>query len=149
MQVCSSRIVSVADSPLKELSLAAAYTDCAVASPTCQYQLDGSISFVTGPLPCSNGRTWTFIAADSPSADGQVACSAPGMTELSATFSATTMTCSDSTTATNNNVTVSVAAQGNTCTAQLSLGTYTGKKVSTSYTTVLARVGYVYQATNK
>ena len=101
----------------------ALFADCKDVVPSCKYRLGGTVSDVTGPLPCNNGLTWSFIAASMPTLDGQVACNVPGDASLVSTFSEVTKACNRSVSSLN----VLTAPTGNKCSTQLNLGTYTGK----------------------
>jgi hypothetical protein len=99
------------------------FADCTAVGPLCQYQLGGTVSYVKGPLPCINGRTWKFVAGDMPTENGQVACSVPSDATAILSFSATTRTCSTS----GQSVAMTVNALGNTCRQTLAMGAYPGE----------------------
>ena len=99
--------------------------DCSNVAPTCKYQLNGRTTFLSGPLPCTSGRTWTFRAGPNPTADAQVACSVRGRRDLIPVFSTTKQACSTSA----SSLSVGVPAVASTCSAtQISLGAYVGKR---------------------
>jgi hypothetical protein len=95
---------------------------CASVVPSCQYQLGGSTFPVAGPLPCSNGATWSFTAASTPSVNFQVACNVPSNAALVPVFSEANKICGTSSSRLN----VTVTPTGNTCGSQLTLGAFTG-----------------------
>jgi hypothetical protein len=41
----------------------------------CKYLAEGVVTTVTDPLPCISGGSWRFIAAATPTQEGEVACS--------------------------------------------------------------------------
>jgi hypothetical protein len=127
-RTCSSSTstVSITVRPLgnnctSQLALQA-FVECSAVIPSCQYQLGGADFPVNGPLPCSNGLTWTFVAGTTTSVDGQVACNVPGNSSLAPTFSDASKACNSST----STVGVTVAPLGNTCRTQLDFGAFTG-----------------------
>ena len=99
-----------------------AFVECSAVSPSCQYQLGGVDYPVTGPLPCSNGLTWNFVAGTTISVDGQVACSVSSNTSLAPAFSESSKACNSNTSTVN----VTVSPVGNSCKTQLDLGAFTG-----------------------
>jgi hypothetical protein len=96
--------------------------DCAEVVPSCKFRLNGTTSNVSGALPCSNGRTWTFASGSTPNSDDQVSCSVPGNSSLAPVFSAGSVACASAT----SKVDVSVLPTGNSCTSSLSLGAFVG-----------------------
>jgi hypothetical protein len=55
-----------------------AVAECNSVIPVCKYLENGTVTTLTGPVPCTIGATWNFTGVETPTQDGQVACSIPG-----------------------------------------------------------------------